>query len=200
MGLSPRVRGNLGGRCAGLLAWGSIPARAGEPSAIAASRIAFAVYPRACGGTTSYRVIAEPPLGLSPRVRGNHAVARRRIASDGSIPARAGEPTTPTLSDPTQPVYPRACGGTVGMVVGPGGEVGLSPRVRGNPVERQRLQVIGRSIPARAGEPPTPRRCRLLVTVYPLACGGTLPVGSLGRLSSGLSPRVRGNHAFGLRG
>ena len=50
-GLSPRVRGNL--YCGSLVGTqsGSIPARAGEPTATTAWCGSKPVYPRACGGT-----------------------------------------------------------------------------------------------------------------------------------------------------
>ena len=51
-GLSPRVRGNRQRRGCRPSPRRSIPARAGEPSSSAASTAAWAVYPRACGGTS----------------------------------------------------------------------------------------------------------------------------------------------------
>ena len=59
-GLSPRVRGNLGGTTRQLVS--------------ASSR----VYPRVCGGTTQSRPSSGLILGLSPRVRGNLPRRRRR--------------------------------------------------------------------------------------------------------------------------
>ena len=117
------------------------------------------VYPRACGGT------GDPwPLGpvserdLSWRVRGNRA-AHPPVAS---IPARAGEPVWWERNI-------RA-------------ENGLS-RANGGPPQAGTL--IGRSIPARAGEPPRmPHRPR---SVLSRACGGSH------ECRDGLSPRVRGN-------
>ena len=92
-------------------------------------------------------------MGLSPRVRGNHVIPHHFPADDGSIPARAGEPSRTRLDAWLTRVYPRACGGTTSTsaCMSPAG--GLSPRVRGN--RRRRLQhaVRERSIPARAGEP-----------------------------------------------
>ena len=54
------------------IGWGSIPARAGEPSRYGLTFRMPKVYPRACGGTRRPR--------------------RRQPAPQGSIPARAGEP------------------------------------------------------------------------------------------------------------
>ena len=113
----------------------------------------YAVYPRACGGTTvaaSYIPIAE-----------------------GSIPALAGEPGGWGTAALTVTVYPRACGGTAVPTSDTGDEAGLSPRLRGNPLPSAILSLLQRSIPALAGEPwpstTATSRCR----VYPRACGGT---------------------------
>ena len=156
-GLSPRVRGNprQGGRRNEFP--GSIPARAGEPGSGRHVAEVNGVYPRACGGTLVAIVGLIVGLfavqGLSPRVRGNHHREIAEALTEGSIPARAGEPRSPSPSGAQRGVYPRACGGT-----GDRGDVnrcpwGLSPRVRGNQRSFVRLDDIGGSIPARAGEP-----------------------------------------------
>ena len=95
--------------------------------------------------------------GLSPRVRGNQVRVVLIPDGDGSIPARAGE-TGVTISFTNR-------------------FMGLSPRVRGNHVLSYRTCLDIGSIPARAGEPcscsPSPRA----TSVYPRACGGTIPAG-----------------------
>ena len=70
--------------------------------------------------------------GLSPRVRGNQCGGLRMNQRNGSIPARAGEPGSPSSSDDVPRVYPRACGGTVFTNDWHKEQAGLSPRVRGN--------------------------------------------------------------------
>ena len=64
-------------------------------------------------------------------------------------------------------IYPHACGGTLlaSLMVSP--IMGLSPRVRGNPVAESRAQQHAGSIPACAGN-----RERL---VAPLGCLGSIP-------------------------
>ena len=113
----------------------------------------------------------------------------------GSIPACAGEPTgLPIL--PVRPgVYPRVCGGTgycrFRRTIG----AGLSPRVRGNHLPFHGCLLHGRSIPACAGEPISPRSASASATVYPRVCGGTISM-QAGRVDEGgLSPRVRGNRS-----
>ena len=74
-GLSPRVRGNRPRDANPRLWQGSIPACAGEPVGGETPSAAAAVYPRVCGGTQSPRSGTGQRHGLSPRVRGNPAVA-----------------------------------------------------------------------------------------------------------------------------
>ena len=50
-------------------------------------------------------------------------------------------------------VYPRVCGGTIQDGTKHAGEIGLSPRVRGNPHRSRWLPERPGSIPACAGEP-----------------------------------------------
>ena len=72
-------------------------------------------------------------------------------------------------------------------------DMGLSPRVRGNPgLQKTPLRPFG-SIPACAGEPRLLVMVVLLSWVYPRVCGGTVPLGAIRIPHPGLSPRVRGN-------
>ena len=172
---------------------GSIPARAGEPSAMMEQGAARRVYPRACGGTPCIVVQNAPGHGLSPRVRGNRPGRFGRSHTAGSIPARAGEPAALQGKGGQKGVYPRACGGTRS---GPSLQVtssGLSPRVRGNPPLLWRPCARYGSIPARAGEPGTPGWPTPPTPVYPRACGGTSTTTGAASTVAGLSPRVRGN-------
>ena len=82
---------------------GSIPARAGEPSFPRVASPWLRVYPRACGGTSSWQAQHSGSTGLSPRVRGNLIVA----SAQGN--PGAGE-----------------------VLARPVTTEGLSPRVRGN--------------------------------------------------------------------
>ena len=152
-GLSPRVRGNRAVQVRQVARLGSIPARAGEPAALAGQREGEGVYPRACGGTALSRSDRLLASGLSPRVRGNpppwpdsekvkgsiparagepSGDALARSPPGGSIPARAGEPGRKSSRIISWKVYPRACGGTVPLDQRAMAIEGLSPRVRGN--------------------------------------------------------------------
>ena len=172
-GLSPRVRGNLGGLTAAQGAFRSIPAGAGEPQSHWTRPRISEVYPRGCGGTAYASGWHLSGCGLSPRVRGNPSASPTPVYTPGSIPAGAGEPGV--LRDPGRQleVYPRGCGGTTWPTAAARGAEGLSPRVRGNQDGEGGRPGGDGSIPAGAGEPPVHT---------PVATG-----------PRGLSPRVRGN-------
>ena len=194
-GLSPRVRGNP----APTLVTGgdnrSIPACAGEPRCGRRAGCGTEVYPRVCGGTAVARIQVGGRQGLSPRVRGNHARVVREVVRQGSIPACAGEPPSAVGKRWTHSVYPRVCGGTrpTRRYSAPG--LGLSPRVRGNLRAARPRCGRARSIPACAGEPRRGQNGYPDHQVYPRVCGGTGIAVRSNRVSTGLSPRVRGNPA-----
>ena len=97
-GLSPRVRGNHESDVAAMRRERSIPACAGEPVNDGYEPVHRRVYPRVCGGTPCGRIGVSHCAGLSPRVRGNRLCATRRVLPSRSIPACAGEPIPPTIS------------------------------------------------------------------------------------------------------
>ena len=199
MGLSPRVRGNLGLNDAGLALTGSIPACAGEPRCRGRGRRLGTVYPRVCGGTPARGVPNDRPIGLSPRVRGNLLGQRPCAPAPGSIPACAGEPVRCLAFRSQCRVYPRVCGGTVVLKVALWSGEGLSPRVRGNHAHAKGVVTVKGSIPACAGEPDCGRLGQVGDGVYPRVCGGTEVWEGDSYGTCGLSPRVRGNLLRPLR-
>ena len=152
-GLSPRVRGNLGYAQAALSVVGSIPACAGEPQDAARKARGKWVYPRVCGGTARRTARRATGGGLSPRVRGNRGLLLSPRTRARSIPACAGEPEIRERGVKLVQVYPRVCGGTTDRRRGTQMQLGLSPRVRGNPSHRSGPSRGIGSIPACAGEP-----------------------------------------------
>ena len=192
-GLSPRVRGNQGACIRRGCGTGSIPACAGEPKTELEVAEREGVYPRVCGGTQAVANPRSLARGLSPRVRGNRCAGWLLLRARGSIPACAGEPRAdiPRLTESR--VYPRVCGGTRLIPTGYHTHTGLSPRVRGNPINVTSESEEKWSIPACAGEP-TPRLEPVReAQVYPRVCGGTAAYRGVMLASTGLSPRVRGN-------
>ena len=124
--------------------------------------------------------------------RGNLIEEVALVGHLGSIPACAGEPLSSFSLRFRLGVYPRVCGGTTPERCSTVWQLGLSPRVRGNPSERCRGGPGGRSIPACAGEPPRARPSGITSGVYPRVCGGTLkPIRGF-NAKSGLSPACAG--------
>ena len=58
-------------------------------------------------------------------------------------------------------------------LVAPHHGAGLSPRVRGNRLTYKNNQLMRRTIPACAGEPPVRRVACVVNRDYPRVCGGT---------------------------
>ena len=84
------------------------------------------------GGTDSIDRARVQPKGLSPLARGNQQMIACVKASEGSIPACAGEPDDDLLAPEYVGVYPRLRGGTwVSIKTRVSGQ-GLSPLARGN--------------------------------------------------------------------
>ena len=193
MGLSPRERGNRVTNVSGTLYVGSIPARAGEPAMGTAFPWRMWVYPRASGGTAAFDGWQRVDEGLSPRERGNPAGVYLPNVPNGSIPARAGEPSPTRTSRELSSVYPRASGGTTFTATLTVTHTGLSPRERGNRGSVHRIPLKLGSIPARAGEPGAVATWARIDEVYPRASGGTNQGSPTMAAMIGLSPRERGN-------
>ena len=85
------------------------------------------------------------------------------------------------------------CGGTSSVSKLSASQLGLSPRVRGNPSGHKGAGLYPGSIPACAGEPQSEPHSSLSCAVYPRVCGGTGSTSAAWDFSEGLSPRVRGN-------
>ena len=126
LGLSPRMRGNQQQPITEQLPR-VYPRACGEPGG------RTRVYPRACGGTGLVLPYQEAVPGLSPRMRGNRSGHYPSHSRRGSIPAHAGEPTSP---------------GTATSF-----KYGSIPRMRGNLALFERGRLVRGSIPAHAGEP-----------------------------------------------
>ena len=112
-GLSPLVRGKPGQVPLAHQQGGSIPACAGETARRAGCQVIFWVYPRLCGGNFDTIIVDEAQSGLSPLVRGKLQLLGARAASQGSIPACAGETVAASVSWKAERVYPRLCGGNM---------------------------------------------------------------------------------------
>ena len=195
-GLSPRVRGHRYWHYRRGRKDRSIPACAGSPSGARQPRPNAEVYPRVCGVTPNPTLSAIVIGGLSPRVRGHLSKAYEKAVSAGSIPACAGSPQRQRVRGGSGEVYPRVCGVTQPAAGVSVGLTGLSPRVRGHPLENPVIVPRFGSIPACAGSPLALRSAVLHIRVYPRVCGVTgVPLRHVPP-ALGLSPRVRGHLAL----
>ena len=135
-------------------------------------------------------------LGLSPLARGNRVHEHGGAVFVGPIPARAGQPPSPSSCSPATRAYPRSRGAThpFGCWLCP--FEGLSPLARGNH-RQSRLHAGWRGpIPARAGQPPTDDSKATLWRAYPRSRGATDTARREGIRALGLSPLARGNRRW----
>ena len=192
-GLSPRVRGNLQNSQDAASVMGPIPACAGQPGRCYATWLGLGAYPRVCGATGIWMMADTRPLGLSPRVRGNLCRNTSQKPCRGPIPACAGQPSLPAFCLFDSRAYPRVCGATAKHPWRYSSKVGLSPRVRGNPLNRIGTPAEEGPIPACAGQPPWEALGMSRRRAYPRVCGATHLEAERRHELRGLSPRVRGN-------
>ena len=176
----------------------SIPTHAGKPVQPVGRDGAPRVYPHACGETDGARHWVTRLLGLSPRMRGNPCLRLWSLCQAGSIPTHAGKPNGTAGKDHGDKVYPHACGETYGEIETIVTRCGLSPRMRGNLVVVAGPDSHFGSIPTHAGKPLSGSLIAAAVMVYPHACGETILPAPTRGIRLGLSPRMRGNHNFGL--
>ncbi len=192
-GSSPRVRGDQQYDAAIWLETRLIPACAGRPVARSPDARAAGAHPRVCGATSAKRPALLPVSGSSPRVRGDLVRVQPEPLAQGLIPACAGRPTyTHYPMDPSG-AHPRVCGATKTNPPSPGGAVGSSPRVRGDPTARQPSGARSALIPACAGRPHCWTARRDPVRAHPRVCGATSPWRPVRTWPQGSSPRVRGD-------
>ncbi len=153
-GLSPRVRGNPNAISWHSVVYRSIPACTGKPPPCRTGKFDGQVYPRVYGETAIALPNQPTSYGLSPRVRGNRVVTESVGLDAGSIPACTGKPTRRHGLSGGGPVYPRVYGETLRTFLGLTITGGLSPRVRGNPLQYWVPRQRAGSIPACTGKPP----------------------------------------------
>ena len=148
------------------------------------------------GETTYTCVSCQQATGLSPHVRGNPRSMPTGRSLPGSIPACTGKPSFAGLVTGFAGVYPRMYGETPRLRLLAASVGGLSPHVRGNPLRLAPAQAAAGSIPACTGKPESTGTMLALPAVYPRMYGETIAKRLEARYERGLSPHVRGNHAW----
>src|SRR5579884_2428570 len=91
--------------------------------------------------------------GLSPQARGNPKKEEESMATQGPIPAGAGQPQFLRRLKRAQKAYPRRRGATSIRSGYLPESNGLSPQARGNQKAAQPASALYRPIPAGAGQP-----------------------------------------------
>ncbi len=137
--------------------------------------------------------------GSSPRVRGTRSRQNWQRPCSRFIPARAGNASRPCGHCANAAVHPRACGERSKVRHRSWPRRGSSPRVRGTLSDAASLRLIGRFIPARAGNAAWKLWPAMTGPVHPRACGERRTGGVLIMWLVGSSPRVRGTPRRKLR-
>ena len=153
-GSSPRGRGKLRNSLGTLTGMRLIPARAGKTSVISRRSTMPEAHPRA-GGENPMRAADTPSLGgSSPRGRGKHSTATKRMTQYRLIPARAGKTGRMCDRCARARAHPRAGGENAPHRSPKGNRPGSSPRGRGKLRCRACCCRFTGLIPARAGKTP----------------------------------------------
>ncbi len=199
-GSSPRVRGDRGHASATPRHRGLIPACAGRPRSPPHAGGSRRAHPRVCGATWALSSFCRTTTGSSPRVRGDPARGCGPCRGAGLIPACAGRPRPDLRAGRRRWAHPRVCGATLASSRTETRRPGSSPRVRGDlPPHHRRSEGRG-LIPACAGRPGHQDPLRRDARAHPRVCGATRPPRPSWALSSGSSPRVRGDPSRHLHG
>ena len=197
---SPLARGSPSRIVVGMGITGSIPARAGEPRASASRGRGCGVDPRSRGGALAFSVALAVQTGRSPLARGSLDQHLARPLRLGSIPARAGEPAPCCVIHVPEGVDPRSRGGAGFYCTEARSASGRSPLARGSRAEIVGRQVARGSIPARAGEPRSPRSRATRQRVDPRSRGGAGILVIHIPARPGRSPLARGSRRHRHRG
>ncbi len=128
---------------------------------------------------------------------------KQRTAMDASvqrriIPAHAGQTTARCARQARWPDHPRACGANPAAAFMLEENAGSSPRMRGKRVFRRTQEVLGRIIPAHAGQTASSRSPARATSDHPRACGANVEGKSRAGRRFGSSPRMRGKPPDGI--
>ncbi len=168
----PRARGEH--HSTGLSAFlvsGSSPRTRGTPSRYHSQTYRNSVHPRARGEHGTGRLHATASCGSSPRTRGTRQRRPRQRGALRFIPAHAGNTAARRTTRPSRTVHPRARGEHPYPAGHDVNVIGSSPRTRGTPLRRGHAHLLGRFIPAHAGNTLSISTLRVSPTVHPRARG-----------------------------
>ena len=131
LGPSPLARGIPAQEALSALKSGSIPARAGHSSTAQPVQCTPRVHPRSRGASARAHRGVLRRWGPSPLARGILGSQLEHHHRGGSIPARAGHPSSDTCDVDLSGVHPRSRGASGHVLAPPDPHPGPSPRSRG---------------------------------------------------------------------
>ena len=193
LGLSPRVWGNPSCDWSSVNFDRPIPTCVGQPQCRRCRLIRTTAYPHVCGATRLAAACRASGTGLSPRVWGNLCNAFGCRELRGPIPTCVGQPVRMFSFAEKESAYPHVCGATSLSTCIPAPQIGLSPRVWGNPFDADADELWPGPIPTCVGQPLVGLGAGRDGAAYPHVCGATGSILAVNIISTGLSPRVWGN-------
>ena len=194
-GSSPRMRGTREDFLHRTRNARIIPAHAGNTLICPPTARPRSDHPRACGEHKKEVTDEKGKVGSSPRMRGTPPLGQDLSAGRRIIPAHAGNTPPAPRPDQSDTDHPRACG----EHFPPGRRFpmlfGSSPRMRGTRRPGLPGTILGRIIPAHAGNTTASRCCCPKAPDHPRACGEHLFSRNKLLTLRGSSPRMRGTPA-----
>ena len=191
-GLSPLARGTRPPRRCIPRDRRFIPAGAGNTVRRGGSTTVFSVYPRWRGEYINMQRERLPLAGLSPLARGTLPLYMPECRCYRFIPAGAGNTSSLHGRNKRHSVYPRWRGEHPEITLNWLSVSGLSPLARGTPRLGVRVGIIGRFIPAGAGNTWSWWKPTVPVAVYPRWRGEHRSPSRVVYVIVGLSPLARG--------
>ena len=148
-----------------------IPAGAGNMLFSISAYAQFSVHPRGCGEHWHRHRHSSINIGSSPRVRGTLVTCAANNKYRRFIPAGAGNIDREQIKIALDSVHPRGCGEHRSGHIHAYSQTGSSPRVRGTYTHDRVKGLIGRFIPAGAGNIWYAARGAMSKAVHPRGCG-----------------------------
>ena len=171
---------------------GIIPAYAGNTCNGSRRLPSMRDHPRVCGEHWMPLAANCAVVGSSPRMRGTRIGDSVDEASDGIIPAYAGNTLLRISYLATIWDHPRVCGEHLKAAAKTETSKGSSPRMRGTQRRWRWSAYRAGIIPAYAGNTPAKNFLTVSLRDHPRVCGEHTVNGSMLGRSMGSSPRMRG--------
>ena len=191
-GSSPHTRGTLGGFFSRFCARRFIPAYAGNAVLDPRHAARPPVHPRIRGERARQGAYCRLVHGSSPHTRGTQAQEQGQGRHGRFIPAYAGNASLERCHDGPLPVHPRIRGERTFLKFCRMADGGSSPHTRGTRREPERMEPVGRFIPAYAGNARVRTEPASSSPVHPRIRGERPSVLSAGPSPYGSSPHTRG--------